>query len=232
MRFTVEESPTPRLLLAAYDPAEHQEFINLFAELPPLKHEARRAAVLTNRSLQSVTAIVCRWIIADQDGTATTRFVIRDNYFPYLPPSRDQSVFPSGSVLVTIHGFQDALDLSKPYYWSASSVGSIDADTAAAITVSLDSVVFEDGRILGPDVRRIGDYIRERYTAARWIAQRVHEAEATGETPAAVLRAIAQDESEPDRWRRRLAMMAQRNPSAAHAWLNDLPRPPEFFRSR
>jgi hypothetical protein len=230
MVFTVEDTPTPRVLLARYDPGEHEEFAEMLAELPPLRDESRRAAVLTNRSLQSITAMVCRWVVVDESATTKTTYVVRDDYFP---PPPDRALLPSAGLLVTILGFHEPLDTRKPYYWlSAGNPLASDISDATAVTVSLDSAVFEDGRIIGPDTHRIGDYVHNRYTAALWLAQRVDEGEAAGRSAASVLKSIAEDSAEPDRWRRRLARQRQHDPSSVSAWLHELPKPPKFFRSR
>jgi hypothetical protein len=221
--FNVDTSTTPELTLAAYDPTLHPEFAGMLGTLANLKGAAAHSAVLTNISTERVTAVVARWIIAGHDGAVSTKYVVRDSYFPI---NRGNPLEPGHRLLATPDSLSEALDVSKPYAWV--SAGTRSDEDASSRTVGLDSAVFENGRLVGPDVHDIADYVQGRYAAARRLARLIKDAEAAGEDVEAMFNAMRLEPSK-DRWWW-LSSLARHRPSAAKGWL-DLAEPPQFFRS-
>jgi hypothetical protein len=103
-----------------------------------------------------------------------------------------------------------------------------------SMSLALDSVVFEDGRIAGDDTYDIGRYLHGRHEAAMTLSRQVLEAERAGETAEAVIARLASGEgAAPDMrgWPRRLAMSARHS----QEWLRrmpDLPAPPQLWRKQ
>ena len=241
---TVADSPVTELTLVRYDPATHAEFVGMLAELPPLQGAAGHAAVFTNLSQQPMTAMVVRWTVIAHDGVSKTQDVVRDDY-SHLKRNRERvgipgdSLAPGDRLFVTLDGFYVAIDVSQPHcYFFAGNVERL-ADDAAAITVSLDSAVFPDGRVVGPDAHGIGDDLHGRFAAAQELVDRLDQAEANGNDIETVLIAVVNDRSSGNKHLRRLALSGR--PSLRHggresfvSWLNSLrtmPEPPRFFRS-
>lgn len=244
LRLAVISSPVPEVGLELYDPGMHAEFAGMLEELPPLRGVAGHAAVFTNISQQPMTAMVLRWTVIAHDGVSNTQDIVRDDY-SHLKGNRERAGIPGDSLapgdrlLVTPDGFYVAVDVSQPHcYAFAMNVERWD-DDAAEITVSLDSAVFSDGRIVGPDAHGIGDDLHGRFAAAQELVDRLDQAEANGDDIEAVLMAVVNVRSSGSKHLRRLALSGR--PSLRHggresfvSWLNSLrtmPEPPIFFRS-
>lgn len=223
----VEPSPTPELTLTVFDRTAYPEFAPMLRELPSLHGDGDRAAVVTNVSAQRITALAACWRYRDYKGVEGTKHVVRDSYFPL---DRATPLEPGRRLLVTLNGFSRAFDVSRPY--ASVSAGSNFIHGATNFRVTLDSAVFEDGRIVGTDTQRIADYVHGRLDAMRWIAEQVMIAEASGENVRVVLAPLMQVDArtERQRWQRRFASLASRHPTTAKSWLY-LPKPPRFFRS-
>jgi hypothetical protein len=104
------------------------------------------------------------------------------------------------------------------------------------MTVEIDAVVFEDGRLVGADTYRVEDYLHGRYAEARAIAARVRQAEDNGEDVTAVLTAIRRSRDEPSerrRWRMELAAVMLHGVRVGRPSLEWAPRlvePPRLWR--
>jgi hypothetical protein len=194
---TLINSPSPELLLTPYEAAIHPEFVGML-ELPTLRGAAAHAVVFTNRSKEPITAMVARWTSVDPNGATSVKVVTRDDYSELRfnrvgVGGADESLEPGGRLLVTPDGFHKALDVRKPYaYAVGSGIGSF-ADDAVEIHMSLDSVVFHDGQLVGPDEYGIGDHLHGRYAMAQEIVQMIDRAIAAGDDVEALLRAVADD---------------------------------------
>ena len=221
--FVIEESPVPEVTLIRYDPALHPEFAGMLAELTPLKGTAERVAVAANVSAERVTAIVAGWNHLLHGKTRKSHYVVYDSYSRYVLAAH-RPLGPGIALLATPEGFLEAIDVTKPHCYL---IGGGHAD--APLGVTLDSVVFESGRIAGRDTHDISNYLHGHRSAALWIAQRIVDAEASGEDIQEMLAAIRREEG-GNRWIPRLAWIASRSPTHAKGWL-DIPGLPRFFRS-
>ena len=232
---TVIDSPAPDLSFVRYDPAIHQEFAGMLAELP-LRGAADHAAILTNLAAQPVTAMVARWTVIDPAGGSRVRDVTRDDYEPRRP---NQSLEPGGRRLVTMTGFHPAFDVSRPHGWVSAGRERLE-DDAAEIRVSLDSAVFADGRLVGPDEYGIGDHLHGRYATAKDLVEQVDRAVAASEDVEALLTSLTSGAQKPSRWRWILAAQGSSairgGPTGNQryeSWLDSLrtvPKPPQLFR--
>jgi len=242
---TIADSPAADLLLARYDPAVHPEFAGMLAGLPPLRGAAGHAVIFTNASGEPITAIVARWTVVDPAGTSRVKDVVHDDY-SHLRHNRvqllgmpDDSIAPGTRLLITLEGFSKALDVTQPHCFAFSHHVDRLEDDASDIWVLLDSAVYPDGRLVGPDEFGIGTYLQSRYKAAQEVVQRIDEALAAGEDVDAVLRELAEKSGAPDqRWHRMFAMSAKgHGPEGTPGyigWLEsarNMPKPPALFRS-
>ena len=234
------------LVLARYDPVVHPEFAGMLAELPHLRGAADHAVIFTNASSEPLTSIVARWTVVDPGGTFRNKDIVHDDY-SHLRHNRvqllglpDDSIAPGARLLVTTKGFSKALDVSRAHcgvFAGPLNYHSLEND-AAEIRVSLDSAVYPDGRLVGPDIFGIGHYLQSRYKAAQEVVHRIDEAVAAGEDVDAVLRDLADKSGTPDlRWHRMFAASAttrgpERKPGYV-GWLESarrMPKPPELYR--
>ena len=225
VRLVVSAGPDPALDLTTYDPAQHTHFAWILTQ-PPLAGLGTLAAVLTNRSPQQVKALVARWTFTDADGDTRIHHIVVDDYFVY---NRFPSLTSGRSVLVTPRGCVEPLTAGTGWCF----VGPIERPEAAAVaaTLEIDSAIFEDGRIVGPDTYDIGADIHGRHAAAVALLNEVRAAEDAGEDPEAALPRLARRAREAHspavgrRWH---------FPSHGAEWLKqlrDLPAPPIFVRT-
>jgi hypothetical protein len=224
VRFDVGPSPDATLILEPYDPTRHASFAWILSQ----EHFANMklpGAVLTNTSSLRVTAVVARWTFTDLDGDTRTRDHVADDYFVY---NRFQKLAAGRSVLVSPSGFVEPLKPGSGYFVMGGSSPRPE-HTAVAATLDIDSVVFEDGRLVGDDTYDIGGYLHGRHAAATALMREVDAAELGGEAPEEAMKRIHR------------RTMESRKPGERPRWhflphgsclkqFRDLPPPPSFVR--
>ena len=106
------------------------------------------------------------------------------------------------------------------------------------LAAKIDTIIFGDGEVVGPNSTHFDTEIQNRKMAATGLAKQLRNAMARGEDPKVTLNRIM--ESEPSRsdtlafWQRRYARMMllrfPRNFDGQLAATEKLPEPPNFFR--
>jgi hypothetical protein len=111
---------------------------------------------------------------------------------------------------------------------------------AANVSLSIDTVVFEDGRVIGPDKTRQIAYVQDRKAAAVALANQVRTALKRGTDVSSLLTSMMPPlQLTPDNWflfwtgqhaRTLLRATNQEQINAGLRALENLPDPPAFFR--
>lgn len=103
------------------------------------------------------------------------------------------------------------------------------------ITLTVDTIIFEDGEITGADTLQTADEITARYAAAHDLSTRFHLGRLAGKDPEQIVNELNGDTL--NRWRShyagKIAASVRQNPKATNLHLRDLdsmPEPPKFFR--
>jgi hypothetical protein len=202
------------------------------------------ASVLTNKSARSVTALAVRWSITDAMGHTKLRTFLRDSYalptgrtVPVIPPESDMLITPSGFVNLWSAGAGAAHGVEERS--TDSTVISLLAD-ASKITISIDTAIFENGKVVGPGESKYVEYIRDRKAAAHGLVVQVRDAVANQkDIPALLTSLIPPLQVTPENWflfwtgqhaRRLLQATRQGHLGAVLNHFEQLPDPPAFFR--
>lgn len=227
-RLTITPPDTAEVSLAPYDVANHPSFTKVFQNaysdrLRPF------SLVLTNLSRQSIVGLTVRWNWIDQTGQQRTHDQTTDALFLYRP-----SLLPSGVRMLIAPGLflQETLAQSGFVEPGADRAQRDveELERSASSSVTLDTIIFEDGTVIGPDQSETVASLSARKAAADSIVQAARQAKTDGRDVSAVLTDIAsrRPTSRNDHfrvWSSRIAAEAQRS-SDIDAFLSDLERIP------
>jgi hypothetical protein len=176
-----------------FDPAVHQKFVATVERVERLQpgHEsdiAGYSVVITNHAQRSVESLVIAWRVDNQD---KPKHLILEGYWhpprtPILAPGQESLVNPSGrlpevlperfitSSLPGPHGFFPVMKIVD---------GKLHSETRdVTVEASIDSAIFDDGTMIGPDRFGIVEWLRERQSAVKTLIARVEEGIAGGKT--------------------------------------------------
>jgi hypothetical protein len=134
--------------------------------------------VLSNRSSRQIKAVTASWRITDTAGNATTTY---HSAMLFTSPYR-AAVGAMSQALFTPTGFADVFSLSKGIYFPPipSSTEIRELRRARNVVFEIDTVVFEDGQVWGPDHSRTVENIQNWRTAITALAVGGREAAARG----------------------------------------------------
>jgi len=196
----VDNKPDARIEIVPIDDAHRtrvpRSLSDLSLALPP------GSFILVNRREVSITAVVVRWTYTDADGELTHRGINCDAYI-FAP--LDPIVAANNLSLVTPYG------CTKEELFSRLATGKVigsplvpfvkpvSPDPNSTIHVYLDSVIFEDGQILGPDEFQYYREIQDRHSAVQKFVDEVAVGRAAGDDMPSLLARIRNDaQSRPD----------------------------------
>jgi hypothetical protein len=163
-------------------------------------------AVVTNHSESAIEVLVMRWSM-EEDGTARRKAsnVIHEGFSnpPYQPV-----LAPGARRLATDAGL---LPESLPERFVVSGGEWL----GIYQTVEIDSAIFEDGRIAGPDRYGVVKHVRERRSAVKELLSLMDEGLASGRTIDDIISdfKVASDETRTRVWREMLISNVRRNHS-------------------
>jgi hypothetical protein len=180
--------------LALYDPTAHQAFVEFFADRDWAKLQSL-AVVLTNSSPRAIIGLTVRWTVTEQSGDVHTHDYRTDGLF-----LRRTAVVPAGRQAIITPSIVLPSTLVGGGYVGPSPDG-VDSDLekfsqAAAINVSVDALIFEDGLVLGPDHTSTVASIEARKAAADSIVLAVRQAKEHGEDVPELLSRLAAAQSD------------------------------------
>lgn len=214
----VDNKPSDKIDIIPIDDAHRSRVPPSLADLAGLP---AGSFILANRTATSITAVVVRWTYTDLKGNLQQSRINCDAYvFAPLEPI----VNPNDVSLITPHGCvrQDVF----PRLTAGGTIGSPlhqstqthpPADPHATVHLYVDSVVFEDGRIWGPDKLDYTSEINDRYAAVRKFVSEVTVAKDAGESMPSLLSRIRGDvqgkTDKPSSRRAYYAGLLQRSPN-------------------
>lgn len=195
------------------------------ASLPPALVEQLTVVppgsfLIRNKTDKAVTALVVRWTFTDADGKTRPHGLNTDSY--YLPI--DWAVIkPFSLLLVMPMGYA-----TEDQFRRLASTGAfdplprtfgpktIDESRIASITVSIDSLIFEDGTVFGPDNEKYYLTLMTRRSVLNELSAELKASKEQGEEVNAHLEKIRNQipNSRDQRalMRRKVAGMLQRHP--------------------
>jgi hypothetical protein len=197
-------------------------------ELEPLR---KAALTIHNDDDREVVAVCVIWTITSPLGKTSTSTVTMDEYLSTVP---SVVIAPHGKISVAPSGFLMPEE--------GISVGSGSSDTrlatrladAQSVTASVDSIIYEDGTLWGPNACELDKRLTARKAAAIHIAQVARRAMAYNEDPANVLKPFAtgfDSSNQQAEWESNFANDLLANPERRESllqYLESLPSPPSI----
>jgi hypothetical protein len=185
---------SPLIGIEPFDPSTHRNFVATIERVENLGpgHEADIASfsiVVTNHARGSVESLVIGWRVA---GESKPRHLILDGYWnpprkPILAPGEPFLVNPIGTLPETLPDKFVTTSLPGPYgFFPLKKVvdGNLQLEPRRDVSVEaiVDSAVFDDGTMIGPDRFGIVAFLRERQSAVKAIIERVEDGVTNGKT--------------------------------------------------
>lgn len=197
--------------------------------------------LLFNHTATPIAVVVAAWSYWDKGGSMQPRKIVCDGF--YLSPI-DVQVSANDLSLVTPDGcvrgeYFAHMAAGKPMLGSplqsARNQSILAAkDNTASVQISIDSVIFADGGIWGPDTLRYSPAILERYIARQSVAKEIDAAKAAGESVDSRLESIQAEarsrKDKPSNLRAGIAQSLQlsTNREGNLRWLREQAPPPQF----
>jgi hypothetical protein len=197
--------------------------------------------LLFNHTATPITVVVVAWSYWNKEGVMQPRKIYCDGFF-LSPP--DVQVRANDSALVTPDGcvkgeYFAHMAAGKPMFGSPleSALNQslvADKDNTASVQISIDSVIFADGGIWGPDTLRYSPAILERYIARQSVVKEIDAAKAAGENVDSHLESIQAEarsrKDKPSNLRASIARSLQLSTDREGPlrWLRNQAPPPQF----
>jgi hypothetical protein len=240
--------------VVVYDAARQPELARFF-DTPEKARLVNYSIVLKNESSKDIVGVAVRWVMTSRTGQSRTTMQSFDSFGTSV--AARQPVIPAGTELIaTPNGFQHVRVISRGGLISGfSAAGGVstfgfgrgqlvridDLDLAQHVTAMVDTVIFEDGRVIGPDESHLVDYINAMDAALKTLVRNVRDAISNGRDLDELLRNIASARRSTDPrsdpagfWMNREAEFLLRFPVEQRAGridqLEHLPPPPLFHR--
>ena len=241
--------------LVVYDAARQPELARFFDSTEAARL-ANYSIVLTNESSKHIVGVAVRWIVIDRTGQSRSTMLSFDSFGTSV--AARQPVVPAGTQLIaTPNGFQHVrIPSGRGFISGGGRAGSVstfgfgrgqlvridDLDQAQRVTAMIDTVIFEDGRVIGPNESHLGDYINAIDAAVKTFVRNLRDAISNGRDVDKVLKNIASTgrrstnpQNDPAAfWMVREAEYLLRIPVEQRTGrldqLEHLPSPPSFYR--
>ena len=249
-KFEILIPDDPAISAAAFNPATHPTFKRLF-ERPQLADFAAEAKtysdvclLFTNESSQRITALTLAWshphptLKGPSGGVSRSdSYYFGDNTAGVIPPQSQALIHPKRTIPAGVLEFENLLFAST----DGRLNGLRDIDMirdAPLVTAKFDTVIFEDGRVLGADDSRTVEFITNRKRAANDFVALIRRANQEGVNLDEVLTRLRPSGTGGPRedpygfWLATFARQLMRAPARDVGLIQyeHLPEPPQFFR--
>jgi len=228
------KSPAPLVRISAAIPANLPQL-----DAASVRRFHSHSFILANDSDQAIVGLLVRWTFVDGDGQTVTHDVATDSY----KTTRQISVVPPHDRLLVAPGTFVLESLAQaPHIGNGIETmdGRIDAGISndAAVTIKVDSIIFENGDVFGANEFGYDTEIEDRKLAATELANQIRKAEAKGDDLDTVFVNILETKASVNdfvaKWRSIYARSLQRKSTASFETrlrtMENLPEPPKFNR--
>jgi hypothetical protein len=186
----------PGISLTAYDIGRHPALARFF-DSPGGARLLRYSVVVTNESAKHIVGVAVRWNVTNQTGQNRTATWSFDSFS--TNQANPQPVIPTGTQLIAT---PNGLSRSVSTVGDTGGISSFggrgqdlvridDLDRAQRVTAIVDTIIFEDGRVIGADGSHLVDYINAIAGAVKALVQNVRDAVSNGRDVDNLLRNIA-----------------------------------------
>lgn len=161
-----QAQPVSRLTVHTF----HSEAFSLSVTQQPLPETLKPLKdftfLITNKSPKAIVGMQVVWEITTQDGVTKKAFATCDDVLRRSP----KPVVNSRSTIV-IAPPNIFLPLEEIYSNFKTTLGQLDAADIKSATATIDSIVFADGEIIGPDTNNYEEDLQSKIKAAHWLAE-------------------------------------------------------------
>ncbi|HKF45794.1 MAG TPA: hypothetical protein VKB38_00455 [Terracidiphilus sp.] len=197
------------------------------------------AFVIHNDDPKEVVGIAVIWRITDAEGKSHTTTQMMDEF---LSKNRNIVINPGGSLAVSPGGWlpedPEAHLINSDLVAQQQNRVAERIKSAASVSASVDSVIYSNGEVWGPNISGLDKEITGRHAAAVHLASVIRNALANGEDAQLILKQLSSTKYDPTsdykaKWESRFAIqLLARGPQfdAGVRYLEALPVPPLFER--
>ena len=187
MNFTAPADPS--ISIELYASQRHSGLADFFSS-SRTDNLSSYALILTNVSSMDIVGLATRWIVTDRDGQQRMTKLSFDSFGDSV--AARQTVIPAGTQLIaTASGFkhvkvQPATGFvfgsnSRMFGWGRGQFVPVpDLDAAQSVTAVVDTIIFVDGRVIGPDESNLVGHINALSSAFKTVAQKLRDAISAG----------------------------------------------------
>lgn len=195
--------------------------------------QAPGAFILKNLTDVQITAVVAQWAYSLSNGEVVKRGFNCDGYF--ASPTWAAVKAHDFSLITPEEGCTGSDRLLQTGNLRSNKLQSVpNKEEIAQVTLTLDSIIFENGDILGPDTLHYYREIWERYYGAKSILDECQSVKAGGgEIRAHLAKVLTDSPVARDRrtaWKKHYALLLERSPNLEGTLeqLRSLSTPPDF----
>jgi hypothetical protein len=234
----IKSSPSPDVTLTPFSPSLYPVFNEVFDRFDRgIAALAPASFVVSNGSGKAIIGIGVKWRLVDSAGREST---YDEGTHSFLVMSQRPLAPAHGRLLAAPRTFvsEDLLLHPEKGVVAVLPGDAFIARFSAAVTIhaEVDSIVFQDGEVVGPDDLGLVKSIRDRRDAAAEIVKQVESAQAEGKDASEALRTVATRPPFGDpgvaRFERKLAseLLDTRQFDSRLQYLKGIPAPPLFYR--
>jgi hypothetical protein len=245
-KFEIVAPADPDISAVAFNPQAHETFKRLFErpQLEDFASEVLRYAeyclLFTNKSSQRITALTLVWeyphpTLRGPAGNVSRSdsYYFGDNSAGVVPPRAQALIYPKRTIPAAALEFDNYVFMSSEN--RRNGLRDIDMmREAPLVRVTLDAVIFEDGRVLGSDDLGTVEFIKNRKKAANDLVTLIRRLQPAGTNVDEALERLQAQETENPRedsygfWLRTFARLLQGSPDRDVTLLQcaDLPQLP------
>jgi hypothetical protein len=201
------------------------------------------AFILTNQSGRAIVGLAVRWVYVDQNGR---QGLLTHQSDSFSKANANAVISPRARLLVAPGVFLPESLAQSPHIGppleALDGRPVPDMATALEITVQIDSIIFEDGQVVGPNNSKLDAQIQGRNIAAGELAKQIRNAQSRGEEPTSTLRQILENakEAPTDRsdyissWKLKHSRRLLNSPvfEKRLTELENMPAPPKFYAEK
>ena len=198
--------------------------------------------ILANQTATPIHVVIVLWSYTDKNGTAQQKRFNCDGYVsggvptPIVMANDSTLITPGGCTMREYFAHMAAgKAMLGGGLLAARNKSVLDvADSLTAVRITIDSVIFADGKIWGPDIKQYHKSVSARYWAIRSVVEEVASAKAGGhdiQVAAEKIRAETEGKGdETSRLRNSYANSIRRSPNPEETLkaFSQLPPLPEF----
>jgi len=176
-KLTLGASPSQEITLTPFNAAEIPAFSKVLNIAPQINGLQNAGFVVSNNSKRTIIGIGVQWSILDKNGQRTVRNSQSHSFFT----SRLEPLADAGQRLIVLPQMfiqEPKLQSTGMVVSSPSSRLAAQFSSAAEVHAEIDSIIFGDGEIVGPNKLRLHAEIMARKDAADIVIRQVHTAAA------------------------------------------------------